>query len=359
MTKDSLEDRLRSVLNASDAEVEQKLRDQRNTETDRPVALGLQGNGALGAVAWGALDYLLEETALKFPAITAVGSGALNACALIEGWVTGGRDGARKKLRGLWELIGRTPEGAATPNAFLRLNPFFRAYQAAFEPIMSPYQLNPLDLNPMRDLVESYFDMDVLLGQTDFQLFLGLTNVASGRLRVFPLKEITIEALVASTANPYLSRAVEIDNQFYWDGTLVANPPLFPLRNLKEYKDYLLIVTTPSTRPEIPITTVDLRDRVSEIASNAAFERELRQFWFLSRMLKSGQLDQDAFFVPNIHMIGRDDLKYLNSIKHHNADPKLLSYFFEIGRDWAENWISSYASGLGVESTLDLETLFY
>src|SRR5215213_6175756 len=56
----------------------------------KTVNLALQGGGANGAFAWGALDRLLEEDAVVIEGISATSAGAMNAAVLAYGLTAGG-----------------------------------------------------------------------------------------------------------------------------------------------------------------------------------------------------------------------------------------------------------------------------
>jgi NTE family protein len=71
----------------------------------RPVNLALQGGGAHGAFAWGVLDRLLEDGRIEFEGISATSAGAMNAAVLAQGWMDGGRDGARAHLETFWRAV--------------------------------------------------------------------------------------------------------------------------------------------------------------------------------------------------------------------------------------------------------------
>src|SRR5690606_38997913 len=74
--------------------------------TSAPLGLALQGGGAHGAVTWGVLDRLLEEPRLTIESVSRTSSGALNSLALAQGWMDGGREGARECLNQLWHYVG-------------------------------------------------------------------------------------------------------------------------------------------------------------------------------------------------------------------------------------------------------------
>ena len=79
----------------------------------KKVSLALQGGGSHGAFTWGVLDYLLENSRLDIEAITGTSAGAMNAVVLAEGYLEGGRKGARKNLAEFWQSI--SDAGAFSP----------------------------------------------------------------------------------------------------------------------------------------------------------------------------------------------------------------------------------------------------
>jgi NTE family protein len=81
------------------------VRGLRSPNAERSISLALQGGGAHGAFTWGVLDHLLEDGRLAIEAITGASAGSMNAVVLFEGWLEGGRDGAREQLRTFWKRV--------------------------------------------------------------------------------------------------------------------------------------------------------------------------------------------------------------------------------------------------------------
>src|SRR5258705_9170811 len=71
----------------------------------RRLSLALQGGGSFGAFTWGVLDRLLEEPACEIDAISGASAGAVNGVLLASGFVEGGQEGARTRLRRFWRRI--------------------------------------------------------------------------------------------------------------------------------------------------------------------------------------------------------------------------------------------------------------
>ncbi|MDP1655769.1 MAG: patatin-like phospholipase family protein [Hylemonella sp.] len=72
-----------------------------------PINLALQGGGAHGAFTWGVLDALLKDPRVQFEGISGSSAGAMNAVVLADGWLKGGREGARQALADFWNELGR------------------------------------------------------------------------------------------------------------------------------------------------------------------------------------------------------------------------------------------------------------
>ena len=51
---------------------------------------------------------------------------------------------------------------------------------------LSPYDLNPLDINPLKDLISRSVDFDAVRAFADLRLFVSATNVHTGAVRGLP-----------------------------------------------------------------------------------------------------------------------------------------------------------------------------
>src|SRR5580765_8494400 len=83
---------------------------EKNLKKDKPQAkkvinLALQGGGAHGAYTWGVLDRLLEDERIVIEGISATSAGAMNAAVMINGFVHGKYEGARRALEEFWRRI--------------------------------------------------------------------------------------------------------------------------------------------------------------------------------------------------------------------------------------------------------------
>ena len=175
----------------------------RRNGDDPVINLALQGGGSHGAFTWGVLDALLEDGRLSFEGITGASAGAMNAVVLAEGWRRGldagadPRAAAREHLTKFWTAVGDRPSGFGVPAPVPWFAPPYGAQQAALmfdlvSRVFSPYQLNPFNVNPLRNVLQPLVDFDALRKRPPFSLFVSATNVRTGRPRVFREHELEL-----------------------------------------------------------------------------------------------------------------------------------------------------------------------
>ena len=240
----------------------------------REIGLALQGGGAHGAFTWGVLDRLLEVDEIGFDRISGTSSGAINALALVQGWMEGGRQGARACLRRTWERIGGHPQAAAWI-----FGGGAQPGQAATQTLhryFGPREDNPLGFNPVRQIAEALFDFEQLRRKAPIPLHLATTRVRDGALVMFGPDDLSLDALLASTCLPQIFAPVTIDGETYWDGGWAGNPVLEPLIYEGRAQNILGILVQPLNRTEMPETPAQIAQRMSELGFSNAFLRELR-----------------------------------------------------------------------------------
>ena len=247
------------------------------TRPPHRLSLALQGGGAHGAYTWGVLDALLEHTSHQIAAISGTSAGAVNAVVLAHGLLESGPAGARAALDGFWNALGGSVswEAAGLVGASGdRLTPAGRM-MLQWASMFSPTQVNPMRVDPLRDLLSKTVDFERLRRQRDVRLFIAATQANSGRLRIFGNDELSVDVVLASACLPTLQRAVSIDDEPYWDGGYSANPALFPLVHDVAVRDVLVVMLSPWTLGDTPEAVGEIRARGVEIAFNAAFLREM------------------------------------------------------------------------------------
>ena len=333
------------------------------SEPRHDINLALQGGGAHGAFAWGVLDRLLEEERLSFEGVSATSAGAMNAAVLAQGLIDGDRAAAKELLREFWKTVSGL--------AFLspvRSTPFDKLLESvgALPPsqlyldlitrVMSPYQFNPLNLNPLKEILCRFVDFPRLAADCPLKLFLSATNVRTGKIRVFESTDVTADTVMASACLPFIFQAVEIDGEAYWDGGYMGNPAIFPLIYECESRDVLLVHINPISRRNVPMDAVSILDRVNEISFNASLMREMRAIAFVSDLIDRSQLVDRDMKRMLIHAISAEES--LEGLSMHSKlvpEWDLISRLHNLGRDHATAWLGDHFDSLGRTSTVDLE----
>jgi NTE family protein len=336
--------------------------------TTRPtINLALQGGGAHGAFTWGVLDRLLEDDRLAIEGISGTSAGAMNAAVLAYGLARGGAEGARASLAEFWDKVAAaaalSPIKPSPLDRWLSignmdLSPSWIAFDNLTR-MLSPYEFNPLNLNPLRDVLCDVVDFDWLGDQCAHEvvkLFLCATNVKTCKIHVFKGYEIKPDAVLASACLPFLFHAVEIDGEAYWDGGYMGNPPIFPLIYETASSDVLIVQINPVNIDEVPKRAHDIMDRVNEVSFNSSLMRELRTIAFVTRLIEEGRLDTARYKRLNMHAIeAEDELAKLTVSSKHNADRAFLRWLFALGRERADAWLEAHVHRVGRESSLDLQ----
>ena len=283
------------------------------------INLALQGGGAHGAFAWGVMDKFLEDGRIEIEGLSGTSAGSMNAVVYAFGALKG-KEGAREALHNYWQaisdagqkysMIKRTPweqmfggwnmERSVASEGFKLLTSTF-----------SPYQLNPMNFNPLREVLEAHVNFEELDASPMTKLFLSATNVRTGKVRVFKTHEITADVVLASACLPFLFQAVEIEGEHYWDGGYMGNPALYPLFYHTESRDVVILHINPIERAGPPTQSSEIANRVNEITFNSSLIKELRSVYFVQQLLDLGKI-KDEF---------RDDFKYvlIHSIRADNA----------------------------------------
>jgi NTE family protein len=335
----------------------------RNSES-KTLNLALQGGGAHGAFTWGVLDRLLEEPLLEFEGVVATSAGAMNAAVMAYGLVAGGREGAQKALANFWRRVSHAAAFSPiqpslldhmTGNRSLENSPAYIMFDWVTR-VMSPYQFNPLDINPLRQVLQQSIDFEALRSANcKLKLNICATNVRSGKVKVFSNDEITCESVMASACLPFLFRAVEIGAEAYWDGGYMGNPAIFPIIYGCESADVLVVHINPMSRPDLPRTATEIMNRINEISFNSSLMREMRAVDFVTKLIDSGAVDSSNLKRMLIHAISADDIMLeLGVASKLNADWGFLTELRDAGRMRATAWLASHYDRIGRVSTVDI-----
>jgi len=333
----------------------------------RPINLALQGGGAHGAFTWGVLDRLLEDGRVAIEGLSGTSAGAMNAVCVADGLVEGGHEGARARLRAFWRRVSdmaqssplrRSPLDVFMGNWSLDTSPMYLLFDLLSR-CASPYELNPLNLNPLRNLVAETIDFERVRRCERLKLFLSATNVETGRARVFEREEVTADVVMASACLPLLFQAVEIDGTPYWDGGYMGNPALFPFFRQCQSDDIVVVQINPIERSGTPRSAREILNRLNEITFNASLLREYRAIDFVGRLIEQGRLEGTDYHQMRLHIIAADEhLKPLGASSKMNAEWAFLEQLHAAGHEAAGRWLDSSYAALGRRSSVDLRALF-
>jgi len=328
------------------------------------IDLALQGGGSHGAFTWGVLDRLLEEPWLRIAGISGTSAGAMNAAVLADGWTEGGAEGARIALEQYWQRVSRA--AAFSPLQRSPLDRLMGRWSFDTSPayvvmdlmsrLLSPYDLNPLDLHPLRDILAQSVDFE-RLGRSPIKLFITATSVRTGRGRIFRNAEITADVLLASACLPTMFCAVEIDGEGYWDGGFTGNPTITPSVRETDAHDSILVQINPRERPDTPRTAADILNRLNEISFNSPLMKELRMIALLRQVADPGTGEGARWAQMRMHRIRSDILAQFGASSKLNAEWDFVVMLRTEGRKAASQFLMTSGDDLGKRSTADLDVL--
>jgi NTE family protein len=341
--------------------------DRRVSRSPKTVNLALQGGGSHGAFTWGVLDALAEDTRIEISAISGASAGAMNAVVFASGMDEGGREGARDKLEKFWLSV--SSEGALAPlerrwidkalsawGGFWPGARWIDAWIEAVSGILSPYEFNPFNINPLKVHLEQAVDFERLRSSDDLKLFIAATNVRTGRGEIFRRDILTADHAMASASVPQLFQAVIIKGEPYWDGGYAGNPPLWPLFYETHCRDAIIVQINPIERAEIPRKPGEISNRVDEVTFNASLLAELRAADFVARLIRSGVLKSDEYREERLHRIGgAGKLESFSAATKNDVSWPFLKQLRDLGRNDAKEWLEANFDAIGVESTLDID----
>jgi NTE family protein len=335
---------------------------------EKQIELALQGGGAHGAFTWGVLDRLLADEAIAIEGVSGTSAGAMNAVVVADGLVRGGREGARAALERFWRAVSDAARASPVQRTWLDqalgrwtldLSPGYLAMDLASR-LLSPYDTNPLGLNPLRDLVRETVDFDNVNRCDVLKVFVTATNVRTGRPHVFRQPRITLDSVMASACLPFMFQAVEIEGEAYWDGGYMGNPALYPLVDECDARDLVIVQINPLLRDSVPKSAAEIRNRVNEISFNASLVKELRAILLLKQLIEAEGLERERYrdmFVHRIH--AEAEMAALGVSSKLNAEWDFLRHLHGIGWQAADRFLADHRDDLGRHSTYPLDHVLW
>ena len=370
-----------------------------NRKPRKKILLALQGGGAHSAYVWGVVDRLLQNDDIEIVAVSGTSGGAMVAAVLAYALNLSGPDGAllpdavrrseaRKLLKKFWTNVAAIGDFSLNPYRFVA-NRFHPSWNIDGTPI--PVALNALSLitspyqrafglrrNPVAFALNDCIDFKALRASKGPGLYVCATNVRTSQLQTFKKREIEDKHLLASACLPVADRAVEINDEFYWDGGYVADPALIPLieHHKKETRDLVIVGVNPIVMDKDalpPDTAWEIIDRMNEITFNASLISEIKRIHEINELLrqlrphaeamKACKTLHDKVEVLMHYIPPHADMACFGVASKSNTALAFLKHLRELGSDVAAAWENGDIDGggaplLGVSSDTNLVRLF-
>lgn len=335
------------------------------THQRKPVRLALQGGGALGAFSAGVLDALLASRRVDLTHFSGTSAGAINAVVCASALATGGRRDARRALSSFWQAVAASP---IDDYLGLLWGPMGQSLRKGFGEWLwssaiampNPYGGNflpTLASTPLKAALARHVDLEALRAPGAPQVFVTLTNVRTGLPSVVGNADLTLDTILASACLPQYFRAVEIDDDAFWDGGYTGNPTLWPLVRQQGAADIVLVQLSPSQAAEMPVSAAAIRQRIAEIVFHSSLVAEMQAIQAI-RELTTGRDEASRFGQARFHRIGPPPEGLLGTGSAADRSPRFLRALWDAGRSDARRFLIRDGTQIGVRETLDLKATF-
>src|SRR5207253_1473377 len=326
----------------------------------KPIGLALQGGGSWGAYTWGVLDSLLASRSVAIAQLSGTSAGAINAAIVASALAKGSPTQARDALRAFWMQIALPASHDIGREVWGPVERKWRESMGAWlmsTGVLSPYNTNPLGINPLRDAITTHVDIEAIRSKSAPALFVTVTNVKTGLPRVIANDAMTIDAVLASACLPQLFQAVEIDGEPYWDGGYCGNPTLWPLIHGHAARDLLVVQLVPDQAGDVPKDAASIRRRIGEIVFNSSLVAEMQAIAAMRSMAARGD-DTSSVADIRFHRIGPPPAELLGEGSSLERSRAWLERLRDEGRASAKRFIARHGADIGVRETLDIATVF-
>jgi NTE family protein len=288
------------------------------------IAIACQGGGSQTAFTAGVLKTLFDNDIhhqRDIVGLSGTSGGALNAALAWYGLLKaakGDKTPIGKRITDFWDdLMAKEPAERLLDDVTMG------ALRGVSDGMLPNYEISPSSpvmqwmqtalsaflprkqYTDFRGLLESHINFDEipsLIEPTSPVLLVGAANVRRGNLKIFSSRagEIGVEAILASACIPTLFPAVQIGDEFFWDGLFAANPPVNPLVQYRyvgkeNIPDEIWIVFINSiTSEHIPTKPHDIVDRRNAMTGNVSLLQDLNLLGAFERAFSVGALALDV-----------------------------------------------------------------
>lgn len=290
------------------------------------TALVLQGGGALGAYELGALKALYSQEGFAPDIISGVSIGGFSAAVLAGGK----KENPVENLEDLWGIFTNSENPFLSSYTELLMSLLFNSgmYYPNPRNFFLPFNTHYYNNTPLYRSLNSVIDFDKLNGEKAPKVIIASTNVGSGEPQLFTNysnNRITVEQIVSSGSIPPSFKAVEIDDNHYWDGALYSNTPLKPAikalaamgKGTECEREIILIELFPNKGP-IPQTMPEVYDRSFQLTFQSKVNFDLCRADKCNRLVDlMNDIDQA---LPQDSPV--KDLKFYQEIKQYQKIDK-------------------------------------
>ena len=305
------------------------------------IAIACQGGGSHTAFTAGVLKRLLRDSPADRPfdvaALSGTSGGAICAALAWQGLLLDGGTGALERFwsRNLADSLQEVWLNNVVVHASVRASE--RGGLPSLNPNSSPIDWAQREL---RREVTALFEPEKLaraFRADSPQLFVSAVNVLSGDFKVFENLEVSAETLLASAAIPSLFQAVQLGEDYYWDGLFSENPPLLSLAQIP-VDEIWIVQINPKVRAELPRTFEEITDRNNELIGNLSLERDVMFVERINQFLEAGALQSGAHTPTKIRrIIMNRDLDYASKLDRR---PGFIRELMDYGEEEAEMFLT-------------------
>ncbi len=249
---------------------------------DKRIAIGCQGGGVHTAFVAGALKRLLREEQREVVALSGTSGGAI--CAFLAWYALLENDRAAEKAAELLDSYWR--DNSASEPYTRSLNDW-TVWLSRLEGATALLEVSPYD-TPLASWIREQLRRTLEKQPVDFEnlgervdhtspvLLVSAIDIISGEAKNFDSRngEISIDALLASTAIPPVFEAAHVEGGVYWDALFCQNPPLREMARMKPDEIWVIQVT-PWSRGFEPKKVADIMDRRNELSGNVAMAQDV------------------------------------------------------------------------------------
>lgn len=249
------------------------------------VAFALQGGGALGAYAFGALKAVYELERQVDPNFKPIAVSGVSIGAFTAAIVASHPEDPIPALDAFWNDL-KVPHFPLVPSA---LEPYMSHFGNAgmYKPRQDwaflPVWTHLYELTPLRQTLLRYVDLK-RIATADTKLVVTATDIQSGEIKEFsntePNNPITIDMIIASGSLPPGFPAMRVGDRSYWDGGLFNNTPLGSLLNAIPTEEAantrVIVINLFSNTGKVPTTMPEVIGRVFEIIFSNKTDRDIQ-----------------------------------------------------------------------------------